>query len=84
MPRHGQISESRAQLDMFPDVRGTRGEVSMRARGGRVTKSGRIAYDTPRSYAYQLGTGSKDQTCRTCAHLVRRGKYFKCALCRQN
>ncbi len=84
MPRRAQISESPAQLDMFPEVRGTRGEVTMRARGGRVTKSGRIAYDTPRGYAYQPGTGPKGETCSTCAHLVRRDGFFKCALCRQN
>jgi hypothetical protein len=69
MPRRAQMYDSLAQLDMFPDIRGTRGEVTMRARGGRVTNS---------------GTGPKDQTCSTCAHFVRRGKHFKCALCRPN
>jgi hypothetical protein len=84
MPRRAQMYDSLAQLDMFPDIRGTRGEVTMRARGGRVTNSGRVVYDTPRGYAFQPGTGPKDQTCSTCAHFVRRGKHFKCALCRPN
>ena len=48
MRRRAILAESPAQLDMFPDIRGSRGEVSMRSKGGRVTKSGRIAYDIPR------------------------------------
>ena len=35
-----------------------------------------IAYDIPRGYAFQPGTGPKDQTCSTCAHFCRRGKFF--------
>lgn len=84
MPRRALLAESPAQLDMFPDIRGSRGEVSMRSKGGRVTKSGRIAYDIPRGYAFQPGTGPKDQTCSTCAHFCRRGKFFKCSLTRHN
>lgn len=71
------------QLDLFPVPPGKPRLVGF-SLGRRVTASGKVRYDVPRGYAYQPGTGPRDETCATCAHLVRRGKFFKCALCRTN
>lgn len=71
------------QLDLFPDVHGSRGAIERQGRA-RITAKGQKVYDTPRGYAARPGSGPAGETCRGCRHRCSLNKcgrsWHKCGL----
>lgn len=65
------ICESPLQLELFQTSPQRPG--SARQGRARITSSGKRAYDIPRGYAAQPGTGPAGESCRSCK--------FRCTVC---